>query len=128
MWTGEFDPKRRAIILDTQLYGPLGVVRLRCLLDTGTTATIIDTKAIDQVGYGARMGKGRSRLVALGTQEGYRLDVERLETMGFGVAPCEVLCHDFAESLRIDGLIGMDLLERRVVKIDGVRGILAVED
>ena len=127
MWTSEFDPKQRAIIVPVQVQGPLGVAKLQCLLDTGTTTTIIDTAALDQIGYSARMGKSRSRLVALGTQEGYRLDVAQLDTMGFTAAPCEVLCHDFIETLGIDGLVGMDLLEGRVVLIDGVRGILTVD-
>jgi Fe2+ transport system protein FeoA len=126
MWTSRFDPKQRAIIVPVQIQGPLGVARLQCLLDTGTTATVIDTAALDQIGYSARMGKSRSRLVALGTQEGYRLEVTRLDTMGFTAAPCEVLCHDFAETLGIDGLIGIDLLVGRLVLIDGAQGLLSV--
>lgn len=128
MWTAEYDPRQRVILVEVVVHGPLGSRRIRCLLDTGTSATIIDTAIIDELGYSARMGKGRSRLVAIGTQEGYRLEVTSLETMGYVFESCEIRCHDFQDDLGFAGLVGMDLLEGRILTIDGVRGMITTTD
>lgn len=128
MFTSRFDPKEREIWVDVVLHGPLGQIPCRFLLDTGTRVTVVDPALVDALGYSARMGEGRSRLIGVdGVQEGYRLEVERIEALGFAVSPCEVFCHDFDERLGVDGLIGMDLLDGRVVHLDGVRGVLTVE-
>jgi len=83
--------------------------------------------AVDELGYGAQMGTARSRLLGVSdVQEGYRLNVQRLETLGFAVEPWEVFCHDFDERLGVDGLLGMDLLAGRVTTIDCAQGLLTV--
>lgn len=127
MWTGRYDRKSRVIVVEVWISGPLGVARLNCVLDTGTQRTVIDPAIADQLGYSARMGRGRSRLTGVaGVQEGYRLEVQRMETMGFSAGPFAVLCHDFEEGLGIDGLIGMDALDDRIVTIDAIHGLLSV--
>ncbi len=126
MWRDKFDPKSRQIRVRALLVGPHGSVYANCLFDTGAPVTILSPAIVDQIGYSPRMGKHATRLAAIGVQEGYNIDVERLETMGFTVAPCEVWCHDFDDGIGIDGLIGMDLMEGRVVHIDGVIGEISV--
>jgi len=127
MFAQAFDPKKREILIDVVLTGPLGASRLRFLLDTGTPVSIIDSAAVDALGYGARMGTEVSRLAGVdGVQAGYRLKVDRLEALGFSVEQYEFSCHDFEAWFAIDGLIGMDLLEGRVLTIDGVRGVVTV--
>ena len=83
---------------------------------------------MDRLGYSPRMGRDFSTLAGLGgVQEGYALDLQRLQTIGFEVAGHTVLCHEIAPGFGVDGLVGMDLLEGRVVKLDGRNGWIEVE-
>lgn len=67
-----FDPKERIVWVDVRLFGPMGVKMLRFVLDTGTPVTVVRTSAVDELGYSARMGTARSRLIGVdGVQEGY---------------------------------------------------------
>jgi hypothetical protein len=127
MYVGQFDPNERVIWVEVRTFGPLGDRRLKFILDTGTPVTILRTDVADDLGYGASMGTGRSRLLGPGgAQEGYRLRVDRLEALGLVVEPCELFCHDFDEELGVDGLIGMDLLAGRIVTLDGTQGVITV--
>src|SRR3954468_842751 len=108
MFSGRFSPKHRVVWVEVSAFGPLGQRDLRFILDTGTPVTVIDPAVADELGYSARMGT-RSRLLGVdGIQEGYKLEIARLETMGLVVEEFEVWCHDFDDTLGVDGLIGMD--------------------
>src|SRR5688572_2817647 len=112
MWTDKFNPDEGEVWVTVRLFGPLGDRYLNCLLDTGTPVTILHTAITDELGYNASMATGRSRLWGVGgTQEGYRMPVARLETMGLVLDKTEVHCHDLPEKLGVEGLIGMDLLK-----------------
>jgi hypothetical protein len=127
MFVGQFDPNERVIWVEVRVFGPLGHRQLKFIFDTGTPVTILNTAIADNMGYGANMGTGRSRLLGPeGAQEGYRLRVDRLEALGFVMEPCELFCHDFDEQLGVDGLIGMDLLAGKIVTIDGAQGLITV--
>lgn len=127
MWTAPFDPAQRTLYVDVLLVGPAASRWCTFIIDTGTQITLLDPAIADVVGYGAHMGTRTSHLTAMGHAEvGYRLPVQRLELMGFTVERFEVACHEVAPELGIDGLVGMDLFEGRVVTIDGARGILSV--
>ena len=103
-----------------RVVGPLGELDLNFVLDTGTPITIVHTGRTDSLGYGAKMAKRLSRLWGTGgPQDGYVIDVMKLEVMGLVLQPFEVACHDLPEHLGIDGLLGMDLLEGRTLTVDG---------
>ena len=128
MFVARFDPKKRIVWLEVRLFGPLGYRDCRFILDTGTTVTVVDPGVVDGLGYSARMATARSRLVGIdGVQEGYRLEVAKLEALGFSVDHHEVFCHDFDDRLGVEGLIGMDLLDGRVVTLDGIEGRIIVD-
>jgi hypothetical protein len=129
MWRGSFDPKEREVLVDVVVHGPLGARSFTFLLDTGTERTVIDPSVLDSLGYGARMGRRVSHLLgAGGVQPGYLIEVTRLGLFDVTVAPVEVFCHDLPVDLGIEGLIGMDLVEGRVVTLDAVQGIISVGD
>lgn len=122
-----FDPKKRVVWLEVQVFGPAGRGACRFILDTGSPVTVISTSVIDSLGYSARMGTTRSQLIGIeGAQEGYRLRIEQLQTLGLDVQDREVFCHDFDERLGVDGLIGMDLLEGHVLTLDCVQGTVTL--
>ena len=127
MWRGSFDPKKREVPVAVRVYGPSANRRFRFLLDTGTQRTVIDPSVLDSLGYGAHMGTRISHLLgAGGPQSGYLIEVARLEVFGVAVGPLEVFCHDLLIDRGIEGLIGMDLVEGRVLVLDAVEGILSV--
>jgi predicted aspartyl protease len=83
MVVGRFDPAECVIWVRVIVSGPLAARNLRFILDTGTQATVLNTAAADDLGYSAKMGTARSRLLGVeGVQEGYRLKVGRLEALG----------------------------------------------
>ena len=127
MWTHQFDPKSRIILVPVQVQGPLGDVDLKFLVDTGTPVTIVNTAFADLLGCNAKTAKRRSRLWGTGgPQDGYVHDVVKLTMMGVVIEPCELAFHDLDEELGIDGLIGMDLLEGRTLTIDGKAGFVTL--
>jgi predicted aspartyl protease len=128
MIVGKFDPTERVIWVQVRLSGPQGVGRLRFILDTGSPVTLVSLSVVAALGYSERMSHRSSRLYGTaGLEEGYRLRVDRLECLGFAVEKHEVYCHAIDDELKVDGLIGMDLLAGRVLTIDGVGGLLKMQ-
>ena len=127
MATIPFDPRARTVYLEVLLTGPLGIHRAIFVLDTGSPVSGVDPAIVDEIGYSPRMGRKVSRLVGVGgVQVGYELSVMRLETMGLVLAPCLLMCHDMPRGLGVDGLIGMDLLEGRILTLDGKAGLVTL--
>lgn len=123
MWTAPFDLQARTVYVLASLTGPLGVRRSLFVLDTGSQVSAVDPAIVDELGYSPRMGRQVSRLIGVGgVQVGYELPVMQLETMGLVLAPCLLMCHDMPRKLGVDGLIGMDLLEGRILTLDGKAG------
>ena len=84
----------------------------RFVLDTGASFTIIDHSLAEILGYSARDGIGQSMVSSvLGKEQGYRLIIESLETLGNKCSKIEVRCHDLQEQ-GIEGLLGMNFLEQ----------------
>lgn len=109
------------------IYGPLGRRRFRFILDTGTRVTTVDPEVLDQLGYNSRMGRRVSRSLGMGgVEQGYFIELSRVEAMGFITGPMEVVCADLPPGCGIDGLIGMDLLQHRVLTLDGIQGTIQV--
>ncbi len=128
MWTGRYSQGKRIIEVRVRLFGPLADRDLQFILDTGTPVTIVHTGRSDLLGYSASMAKRNSRLWSTGgPQDGYTVEMMRLETMGLHLEKFEVACHDLPEHLGVDGLIGMDLLEGHCLTIDGVTGTISLE-
>ena len=116
------------LLIEVEIWGPRASDNFLFLLDTGSSRTIVDPAVVDNLGYSPRMGRNFSFLAGLGgIREGYELDVMRLRMMGFELVSCPVLCHEIETSFGFDGLIGMDLLESHVVKLDGPNGWIEVD-
>lgn len=125
MWQGSYRPRERIVWLDVGIHGPLGARWYNFVLDTGSPVTVVDPGVVDELGYGAAMGKAIRTFWSIGgSQAGYSLDVQCLEVMGLLLEQCEVVCQDLPRELGVDGLIGMDLLEGHVLTLDGVGGHL----
>lgn len=129
MWNERYDPRKRIIEVKVRVFGPAQQRDLNFVLDTGTPVTILHTGWADLLAYGAKDAKRLSRLWGTGgPQDGYIIDVSKVETRGLALEPFEVACHDIPEILGIDGLIGMDMFEGRTLTVDGKNGVVSVVD
>lgn len=129
MFSCQIDPARRRIIVEALLHGPHGFVEAYLLVDTGTPVTVVDGEVIHDLGYTARDGIGRSRLVGPdddAASQGWVIAIAALEAFGARHEPYQVHVHDMPRDDGIDGLLGMDWLIRHVTMLDGPGGVLAM--
>ena len=123
MWEGKFNPADRVIWVTARLHGPLGTRPYQFVLDTGCYRTIVDAGIVDELGYSPAQGKQVTRLVGAGSaMPGYTLVVDRLETMGLHLDSFAVVCQDLPRDIGVDGLLGMDIIEGRVLTVDAKDG------
>jgi predicted aspartyl protease len=86
-------------------------VRVRLLVDTGSSFTILPVQVLQNLGYDTRNPLRRQELV---TGQG-RIYVPVINVcwcncVGQLIESFEIVAHDIPPNLRIDGLIGMDFL------------------
>ena len=101
------------ILLPGKIYGPVGVRNIRLVFDPGSFRTIIKTRLTDSLGYQAT---GKSKRITttsvVGKEYGYTLMLQKLSVLGFEFNNIEVAGFDLPEKYGIDGLLGLDLLEK----------------
>lgn len=108
-----YDPTKDLIHIPGKIVGPLGEQNLRFAFDTGSYLTIVNTCLTDSLGFRASDGIRRvSTGSVAGKEWGYMLTLQRLSILGFEFRGFEVACFDLPEQYGIDGLIGLDLLEK----------------
>ena len=88
-------------------------VRVRLLVDTGSSFTILPVQVLQNLGYDTRNPLRRQELV---TGQG-RIYVPVINVCWFNcvgqfIENFDVFAHDIPPNLRIDGLLGMDFLTR----------------
>lgn len=99
------------IIISVKLENKIHSYNGKFVLDTGSSAIIIDHEVALDLGYSARDGVGFSTVrSAVGKESGYRLVVENFEALGHRVNTMEVRCHDLKEQ-GVEGLVGMSFLK-----------------
>ena len=86
-------------------------VRVRLLVDTGSSFTILPVQVLQNLGYDTRNPLRRQELVT-GQGRIYVLviNVSWFNCVGQLIESFEIVAHDIPPNLRIDGLIGMDFL------------------
>lgn len=86
-------------------------VRVRLLVDTGSSFTILPVQVLQNLGYDTRNPLRRQELVT-GQGRIYVpvINVSWFKCVGQLIESFEVVAHDIPPNLRIDGLIGMDFL------------------
>jgi predicted aspartyl protease len=98
------------LIVRGRITGPHGTTRGRFVFDTGAMFTTITPDLADLVGYGARDGTRRTQVhTAVGREDGFLLEVARLEVLGLVNEPFAVHVFDLGHD-DIDGLLGLNLL------------------
>jgi predicted aspartyl protease len=86
-------------------------VRVRLLVDTGSSFTILPVQVLQNLGYDTRNPLRRQELVT-GQGRIYVpvINVSWFNCVGQLIESFEIVAHDIPPNLRIDGLIGMDFL------------------
>ncbi|HSF74504.1 MAG TPA: retropepsin-like aspartic protease [Microcoleus sp.] len=88
-------------------------VRVRLLVDTGSSFTILPVQVLQNLGYDTRNPLRRQELV---TGQG-RISVPVINVSWFNcvgqlIENFEIVAHDIPPNIRLDGLLGMDFLTR----------------
>lgn len=108
-----YDSSKDLIHIPGKIWGPLGEQNLRFAFDPGSYLTIVNTCLTDSLGYQASDGDRRvSTGSVIGKEWGYTLTVQKLSILGFEFDNYQIACFDLPEQYGIDGLIGLDMLEK----------------
>src|SRR5262245_41392410 len=114
-----FDAKQGLIIVRTKLYGINGDTIVRLALDTGATATMINADILALLGYTVLPGSKRVRMTTgSGVEFVPLIHMSRLRALGKERKNFPVVSHTLPPSATVDGLLGLDFLRGRELRID----------
>lgn len=116
------------LIIRGRVTGPLGTSIGRFVLDTGAVFTTITPEMVDLVGYGVRDGIRRTRVrTAVGSEEGFLLEVVRLDVLGLTRPRFPVHVFDLGHD-DIDGLLGLNFLSELNYEVRSAERRILVEE
>ncbi len=123
-----FDPRSDLIIVAAFVSGPRGTTELRLALDTGSAATVIVPDALDALGYSPRDGQQITTVTsAIGQERGYILRLAGFEALGFQEADFPIHVFDLANRYGIEGVIGLNYLDKFNYEVRSAEGRILVE-
>ena len=126
----KFDRRLLTPIVSVVVYGSRDRAVVRLVFDTGAAFTELHTAIAEDIGYSAR--DGIERVTAFGPagpmQEGYTLELKRLTVFGLNFEGIKVAVYDFDNltEMKVDGLLGWDLIKEMRLELDGPAGELRV--
>jgi predicted aspartyl protease len=105
----------KAFVADSE-----GIYRgIRLLVDTGATYTVLPIKFLIELGYDVSASARRTKISAAGGMlEVPMINVDRFSCLGRQVDSFSVVGLDLPFSTVVNGLLGMDFLERHRALID----------
>ena len=123
-----FDPARGLIVVRTELHGPLADVGLNLALDTGASQTMINVIPLTLAGY---LPGGAEEHVEITTGSGVayapRVPVLRVSALGHEKTEFPVLAHTLPPSAGIDGLLGLDFMQDRILRVDFRQSLISLQ-
>lgn len=124
-----FDATASLIIVEAQLWGPLGQTSLRLVLDTGATETLLVPDVVDDLGYSPRDAEIVTGVYsAVGKEQGYIRRVDRFSALGFDRTDFAVHVFDLADHYPIDGLVGLSFLRQLNYEVRSAEGSIIAEE
>jgi hypothetical protein len=118
-----FDPDGELILVNAELWGPLGSEVLTLAVDTAAVETIILPEVLGRLGYSIRQAVQRTRVVsAVGVEPGFTIHTARFSALGFEKNDFLVHAHDLGEDAGFDGLLGLSFLRSLNYEIRSVEG------
>jgi clan AA aspartic protease (TIGR02281 family) len=122
-----FATHRDLIFVRGRIAGPLGTRIARLVLDTGAAYTTITPEVADDLGYGARDGRWRTRVkTAIGSEQGYVVTVAQLSVLGVAARSLPVHVFDLGHD-DIDGLVGLNFLSQLNYEVRSAEHRILVE-
>ena len=123
-----FDLRARQIIVRAELAGKVNHVRLRLLLDTGASFSVVSGEALALAGYDvAAEGVTTSLTTGSGVEAARQLFVRGFAALGLARTNFPIVCYDLPAAAGVDGVVGLDFLRGHVLTLDFVNGILTFE-
>ena len=120
-----FDPASFGIVLFTTIGHDDVKRRLKMVLDTGATYSMMPWHVAEELGYDPAFSKNRMSInTANGQIHVPIIKIESMSVLGKIVKNCEMLIHDLPETSHVDGLIGLNFLKHFLITIDFNEGIL----
>jgi predicted aspartyl protease len=127
--TTSFTPFLDLIIVDCEVWGPRGRMKLKLALDTGSAHTVILPEYMDKLGFNPRDGLVITGVYsAVGKEQGYLIKVPRFETLGFTRTDFPIHVFDLADRYGLDGLIGLSFLHHYDYTVRSAKGQILVEE
>lgn len=125
----EFDPDAFGIVIFGTLSGNEGIRRrVKMVLDTGATYTVIPWYIAEELGYNPAASKEFiSMTTASGTIEAPLITIDSVSILDMQVKSQKVIVHNLPESSHVDGLLGLNYLKHFKLTIDFKKGILTLE-
>ncbi len=121
--TFDFDPQASIIEVKAGYSNGNKIFGLRMALDTGATQTVIKPLALkDVVDFRERVEGGFNVETANGEVVAFGLRLPALFALRLMREEFTVIVHDIGSSLPIDGVIGLDFLRERELRINLARG------
>jgi predicted aspartyl protease len=126
--TFSFNSKSGLIVVEAIIEGPTGKSVLRLALDTGATTTLINTAMLVAIGYDPTLSSDRTQVTTgSGIEFVPRIALSELTALGLERQNLLVLCHTLPPSSGIDGLLGLDFFQDKMLKLDFRLGEIALE-
>jgi predicted aspartyl protease len=108
-----FERSGDLMTITAMVWGAQGHRELLLVIDTGAAATSIEPAILEELGYSSRDAIVRTRVpMSIGVQHGYLLRVHRFQALGADLRDFEVQALELGDEYGIDGLLGMNFLER----------------
>jgi predicted aspartyl protease len=116
-----FDPTDDLIVVETQIVGPDGSTVVCLALDTGATFTAINEQSLATVSC-RPSGEMVEATTGSGEVRARKTTVQRIVALDRRRRDFPVLVHFLPPSAPVDGLLGLDFLRKRRLKIDFKKG------
>jgi predicted aspartyl protease len=107
------------------IYGPTGVVVVELLVDTGAAFSLLAPTILRAVGIDPAQARAQQRLA---TVNGYVVApvviIPRLQCLGQHCHQCQALAHTLPFGSSINGVLGMNFLERFPLRFELDLGVI----
>ena len=109
------------------MHGPNGVSKLRMMVDTGSSYTVVDPKLLARMGFDP-VAQPRSLTFASATQIVHApvITVDGLSAFGITRRNFDVVGHALPPTVAVDGLLGLSFFRGRRLTIDFRTGRLGL--
>jgi predicted aspartyl protease len=114
-----FDPSGALVVVTASVSGPNGALTLRMALDTGSTTTFVNTVPLVFLGYDVANATEQAQIATAGGMETAPcLLIDNIDALETTRRNFRVVCHTLPASTRVDGLLGLDFLRGKTLRID----------